>query len=203
MAGNVDPLLGRVVRWGHLGRKTYSDGTILVAPMPLRGSAAYLHRLYGPLNLGDISSMEEKIGSVLPAEIVEFYEYHNGCSLFSGAIKVFGLRRGYSRSDADAMARNPIDLVAPALHRRAIDPAAAIQVGAYLDGSRILINNDGSLVRVPQTGPDTVLSRWDGFWIWLLSEFDRISSLYDDQGAELADFEQIMPAASSLVARGV
>lgn len=201
MVGSVDPLLSRVARWEHLGKRTFSDGTILIAPMPTRGSAAYLHRLYGPLSQDDISDIEERIGSVLPDEIVEFYKFHNGCSLFSGSIKLFGLVRTYRRSDLEAMERNPIDIVLPALDWRATHPSSSIQIGAYLDGTRMLINNDGSVVRVPQIGPETVLNTWGGFWIWFLSEIDRISHLYGADGAEWADFEQLMPAVSPLVAR--
>lgn len=189
-----DPLLHRAQHWASLGTRCFSDGTVLIGPMPARGSEAYFHRIYGPLSQLEVERVEQEVQSNIPEQVVDFYLHHNGCSIFSGQLKVFGLRKAPGRADTDAIACSPIDIIRNTLHARAQDPGIIFQIGAYIDGSRVMIGHDGSVFRVPQLTFDKILNRWIGFMDWLLTEFDRMAPLFDSDGNEIARSDRITPS---------
>ena len=186
-----------VERWSPLGVQEFEDGTRLIGRLPKKGSGAFLHRLFGPLSTDLIDSIEDSVGQSIPDKLREFFRYHNGCILFDQSIYVFGLRRSYDRSDFEAMACNPFDIVVPALVTLPKSPSGkGIAICNYEDGSSVLIEPDGEVVRLLDDPSGRVVSKWSNFGDWLVSEYQRIERFYDEAGQLLVDPMDVPPSHS-------
>ena len=164
-----------IERWSHLGVQVFGDGTRLIGHLPERGIGAYLHRLFGPLSEELIDSVEDTLNQPLPADLRAFYSYHNGC-----------LRRSYDRSDFDAMACNPFDIVVPTLVNFSRSPSGeGIAICGYEDRSCALLEPNGEVVRVLGGVSEGVANKWPSFGDWLVTEYERVEKLYDAAGRRL------------------
>jgi hypothetical protein len=182
----LETLHQMVGRWSHLGVSEFADGTRLVGHIPQKGSGAYLHRLFGPLQDDLIDSIEQRISQPVHRSLREFYHYHNGCILFSQAVFVYGLRSSYDRSDLDAMASSPFDIIVPAITHIAMSPSGrGTAVCKYEDSSIVFLEPDGAICRVLAGSYNKAVNRWSDLGSWLLSEFRRLEPFFDSTGVAM------------------
>jgi len=188
-----DRIMETLGRWNHLGRRDVSNGTQLIGHIPHVAPLAYLHVVFGGLSDSQINQIEVGIKRELPEMSRAFYRRANGCSLFGGAISIYGLRFNYDRGLEDE-ARQPFDVVLPNRVERAGNAnVETIIFGGYnRDGSRLAFAPDHSVFMCPPATRRPILSRWDDFETMLVSEVERLAALFD------ADGRRIDPSVSTL-----
>lgn len=166
------------------GTEQLPDGTVLLGRVPHIGSAAFFHELYAPLTEAELRQLEEALGLALPRDFAEFLRVMNGCSLFSGALAIHGLRRNYIRTVAAS--RQPFSLLdTNRFERPRGAPADAVFVGSYkADGSQLAIEGV-SVYRTPRRMFERVQS-WRSFGEALLGEVRRLATCFDGEGRRIA-----------------
>jgi hypothetical protein len=189
----IAALTQKLEKWSRLGVRRYSDGTMRIGRLTERAAEAYLHSLYGPLSADECEMLEEMVNQPIPRVLKQFYLSHNGCNLFRGSLVVFGLRRSYDRSDFDAMACNPFDLVVPAVTYKDKSPSGqGLCICTYQDKSPVFIEPDGKVVRTTHSDSHR-LNRWSSFEHWIVSEVDRINRFFDASGYSSSPLSQTVP----------
>lgn len=189
-----------VDRWRPAGVRSFADGTELIGNIASRSPNTFLHRLFAPLSEDEIDQLQQRIPMELPESLRIFYRFHNGAEFFD-TVSVYGLRRSWDRTDIDAMQCNPFDLFVPAVAYRRLSPSGdGVAVNMYDDHSYVLVEPDGSVVRVPSRSAPAVLNRWPSFEAWLTSECDRLAPHFDENGdctaarLELAPMPRVAPS---------
>lgn len=182
----IAQLHAMVEEWSSSGVKIYGDGSRLVGHIPERGVGAYLHRLFAPMPMEFMERIEETLKVSTPEILREFYSFHNGCMLFSETLCVFGARRSYDRADIDALSCNPFDIIVPtALHFRKSPSGKGLTLHTYADGSVVLLEPGGEVLLVRESGERTLDARWRSFPDWIISEYQRIETLYKSKSASI------------------
>ncbi len=179
-------LISRLHLSESLGMRTASNGAILIGHVPHVAPEAWLHELYPPLNFSDIEQLSMKIQRKIPVALVELYSVTNGLSMFSGSLSIDG-RRGLNIREGDGVWQ-PFDLIVPNTLERPNDgDSDAIFFGGFRkDGSQLFIKSDASIVyRCERWKAKKVLSQWLDLPTMLLSEFERLSKLFDTGGRKI------------------
>jgi hypothetical protein len=177
-------VLQRVREWEHLGTRSDSSGSRLVAHTPRDFPQAYLHTLFAPLSAGRWKSC----GLSLPGQLQALYIECNGLSLFAGALSIYGMREHYHR-DLSAQFQ-PFDL---ATHHdecvRSFHPGAEQQFGEPVffggynrDGSHLLTTPYSPVVYRLLRGSTRPVNEWPDLQTFLDTEYDRLDALFTRSG---------------------
>ena len=181
-----DELMKILRRWDHLGSRITARGVRLICKTPHRGSMAYLHRVYEPLNEDQICLLEMKIGRRLPPALRTFYQKANGLSIFAGELAIQGLRHDYSRELTDEGAYQPGSLeYGNTLERIRGWSSDIVLFGWYpMDPGFNVYIHDGEdkVIMCPRRNIEPTLYEWPDFPTFLLTEADRLAKLFNEEG---------------------
>lgn len=188
-------LLGK---YKHLGLEYVPEtGATLIGRAPHIGSEAWLNVIYNPLSEKDIVEMEKPMGRTIPVQYRDFLLHcSNGLNVLSTTLCLFGCRKMIGRDIVAS--RQPFDLVTLNSYKserpRNATPDLFFFGGYDWDGSQVYLTEDG---KVHFCTPDdcTSLKEWDSLDDFLLSETQRIYSLFDDNGVELDESTPTIPVS--------
>jgi hypothetical protein len=172
-----------------------ANNTQLIGHVPHVAPEAFLHLIFPPLTQKDVEYMENQLGKEIPVSLKTFYIHHNGISLFSGALSIYGLRENYDRTGDNVW--QPFDLLVTNTFEspEGFKPNHILIGGFREDGSRLYVDNlTGKIYRRSRTSSKP-LNEWSSFDEMLLSETIRLSKLFDKKGKLLGDIKSTLPTA--------
>jgi hypothetical protein len=171
-------------RWEALGVQAFPDGTRRIGHVPHVAPEAYLHSIPAGLTSSEIDQLENLIRRTFPFQVREFFLSANGLKAFSNSLGLFGYRQHYRRGDWSEAAAQPFHIDVPNIKAppKGLDGSSVV-VGYYdFDGSIVIVEADGTVLRCDSDDARQVLTKWTSFQEWLTSEIDRISLLFDPHG---------------------
>lgn len=156
---------------------------------------AWFHLLFPPLDEGEIAELERNLGMPLDRVFRNFLSQHNGISLFSDAVAVYGVRKQLGRR-GDAVWQ-PYDILTPNREERPRDGRREhLIVGSYeFDGSLVVIDTRDSRTFRSDRDSVTPLNTWKDFYAFLGAEAERLSHLFDGSGKKIRDRLPTTPPA--------
>ncbi|MDQ3996486.1 MAG: SMI1/KNR4 family protein [Gemmatimonadota bacterium] len=177
-----------------LGSRRLDDGTELIGHVPHVAPEAWLHILFPALTPEEIRQVEAEIGRPLGPTFSSVLAMHNGLSLFSDSLYIYGHRKSVRRTGAAV--RQPFSIRTPNTLERPKDAAPShLFVGGYeSDGSHLYIDLRDSRVCRCTRRSAAPLNAWDDFFGMLNSEARRLATLFDSQGRRTASLEALAPA---------
>lgn len=195
--------LDALSRWHHLGVEYTTDGCVFIGPMPQLGAFAYFQKLLPPLSLSEIAELEAQVHVPLPSELIDFYQNSNGANFYgrsfdAGGVKlltftfnIYGLRKVYREGTADALSRQPYDLIVENYDAFAHEHRLLHITKYGVDGSRVYVDHHGRVIRV--LSDRTRANEWPSIEDWMLSELQRLLPLFDDNGELFVGAERTAP----------
>lgn len=177
-------------KYKKYGEKHTSLETRLVCHVPHVGSEAWFHSLYRPLKENEIRSMDRRLK--LPEIMVDFYTLHNGLKIFSDTIRIYGIRSSFVRTGDEVY--QPYDIYTSTSRLYEDFPDHYFIFGSYnWDRSRLVIDkNNNKIYRTEEEEP-VILNEWADFDTWLLSETERLMTLFDEKGVPYDDDQETTP----------
>lgn len=138
--------------------------------------------------------LEVLLGTTIPIEYRHFLQnISNGTNILVDELCLFGKRKNYIRNSMDAT-RQPFNL------KDAIDekPRNATSnmffIGGYSwDGSKLYIDNKSNRVYYCQRYDCTPLKSWNSLSEMIISETERLYSLFDINGKQIKEDEPTIP----------
>lgn len=190
----LDEVLAIIERARALASHRLDDGTELIGHVPHVAPEAWLHILFPPLPPPGIEQVETEIGRPLGPTFSSMLAMHNGLSLFSDSLYIYGHRSTMSRTgDGERLpggVRTPNTLERP----KDADPSHLFVGGYGSDASRLYIDVRDSRVYRCSRRSAAPLNRWDDFFSMLSSEARRLATLFDAQGRMKVAFDAVPPA---------
>lgn len=158
-----------------------------------------MHDIYEPLDESSISQLEEMIGKPLLPALRTFYGKANGLRIFGGKLSIQGLRHDNTRELTDEGMYQPVSLeYGNAMdHPKGYQPEMTFFGWYYYDGSMLYARSDDERIFMcPQHAANPTLCEWPDFETFLLSEAERLASLFDNEGRLIdKDIPSIPPEA--------
>lgn len=178
----------KLTKWENCGFKTMENGARVICKVPHVAEQAWLHRIYAPKKFQEIQALEQSLGMPLPKDLKEFFSYANGINIFSDSLSVWGIRDSYLRTIEDSF--QPYDLYQAHKEEESKLSYSTVIFGSYnWDGSLMIYDCSQHKVLRCEGDKLTPLQEWQNLWIWLESELDRLSLLFDECGV-LYDLDQ-------------
>lgn len=186
-----DEILSIAMRWQHLGVEKTEDGCVFIGHQPEHGTHAYLHRFLPLLTDGEVEYLNDNLHVELNNDLKVFYRQANGVSLFSRLLSVHGYRKVLRNTDWDLMLRQPYDLLLENEDDYISQEKKLVKIDKYEDETGVYVSPDGPVFRFDVEG--NLLTKWDSFNIWLISETKRFATLFDKNGQLLVDYNLTPP----------
>jgi hypothetical protein len=165
-----------------LGSRRLDDGTELIGKVPHIAPEAWFHQVYAPLSSEQVAQLERQMREVpLPPVYREFLtSCCNGLGVFCDSLCLFGFRRNYVRTGDGVW--QPYALETPnVLERESGSGLDEFFFGCYgCDGSLIFLKR-GRVYRRSRASRQP-LNEWADFRSFLVSEVERLATLFDQQG---------------------
>ena len=158
-----------IERFGKLGIEETSD-YLLIGKAPHIGELAWLHIFYRGLDTQEIDEMQKTSKITLSEDILGFYNYSNGLTLFNGVFNINGIRRMHSR---DPLNQQPFSVYTGNQGERPKNSKPSyFFFGSYrYDLSRAYIDLDTGHVRVCERwDASKTRSSWSSFDLFLETE---------------------------------
>ncbi len=171
----------------RIGRVRRSESSVLLADM---------HILNDGLLPGELDALEMIIKRPLPPALKDFFRRINGGHFFAGELSIYGLRRSYGWSIEEAAQPFAMEH-SNVMPRLAGAPDDAVFFAFYMDdGSQLAAFPDRpEIVAVPQRKWD-VRRTWPSLENVLVTEFDRLSTCFDDEGNKINPDAHCSPIAT-------
>jgi len=184
----------KLKKYKNLGELRLKNGSILIGHLPAEGINAYCHSLFKPLNESDIKTLEKELKMSIPNDYAFFLtQYSNGIRFFMRCFALDGLRKQLGR-DLEASAQPFALSDANVWERPKNSKPSYFFIGGYgYDASSIYIDADTNKVHYCARRDATSLFEWENFEHMIVSETERIFSLYDDKGNRLVSGEETLP----------
>lgn len=180
-------------RWQKRTDRVLPNGTRLICHVPHVAPEAWFHELYAGLDTEKLDEYEKKFPFAFPKVYKELLKRFNGLNAFSDSLSVFGYRFTYDRVGDAAI--QPYDLFNANTPRSSRIPGSWLFLGGYSwDGSGVFwdAQKDDAVHRVERDSTK-ILNTWDSLDSWLLSEVERLSVLYDENGVKLDPKQPTIP----------
>ncbi len=174
-----------LLKYSHLGKENLIDGTLLIGKAPHIAPYAWLHKIFPVLNENEVLSIEKEIKIVLPDCYKDFLlHYSNGLKIFIDTLHLEGLRKKPGRSIEAAW--QPYSIFTRNISERIKDAKSYhFFIGGYnWDGSLLYIDTNTNKVHRCSRTSVKPLNTWTNFEEMLVSETERIASLFDGNGVE-------------------
>jgi hypothetical protein len=183
-------------KWENKSKKILSNGTIQICHVPHVGDEAWLHKLYVGLDENQIEQLQNSIPVSLPESYKELLKHYNGLNIFSNSLCIWGYRSLNYRTGEESI--QPYCLFTENLERAKNCPETWLYFGSYSwDGSKVFINTKGGfeINKVYRTNMHDVeiQNEWPDIWTWLLSETQRLSKMFDENGVEFDEDNPTTP----------
>lgn len=174
-------IMEKTSKWKYLGERTTENGALLIGHVPHVGGQAYLHVFHKPLTDTEINDVQQGIPVKIPLYYKEFLKYTNGVHFFSGSLSLFGLRVSWGR---DVEERQPFCIKGANNEERPKDAKPNMFFFGFYkwDGSLLFGMSDSNMIYRCQGDNLVVLNEWCSFEQMILSEYDRMSILFDNEG---------------------
>jgi hypothetical protein len=177
------------------GYSLQSDNTVLLGQVPHVAPKAWLHVLFAPIDNEEILvALEKELGMKIPTGYRKFLtNAHNGLSLFSSSIELFGYRKNYNRRSPHFL---PFDIVTSNTVERPSNAGMnKFFIGSYnWDGSLIYVDTSSSKIYRCERDDSAPLHSWEDLDDFLAKEISRLSKLYDQLGREIDADEPKIPS---------
>lgn len=180
----IKALIEKFVPYGI--KHVEKTGAILIGYAPFIAPEAWLNHLFPPLSPQQIYDLERSLNQPIPDEYKQFLMYFsNGLNVLNGKLSLFGLRNNYNRESIDDV-RQPFDILIPNLYERPFNATPEMLfIGSYSwDGSQLYISKKGEVVFCSRDDAHP-LKQWDSLNHMLISEIQRLYTLFDDSGKQL------------------
>ena len=191
-------VLAIVDRARVLGVRRLDNGAELVGHVPHVAPEAWFHLLFPPLEEGEITELERNLGMSLDRVFHDFLSQHNGISLFSDSLAVYGVRKMLGRR-GDALWGQPYDILTPNREERPRNARREhLIVGSYEDdGSLVVIDTRDSSTFRSDRDSITRFNAWKDFYAFLGAEAARLSHLFDRSGKKIREGLPTTPPVES------
>jgi hypothetical protein len=151
--------------------------------------ASWCHWLYKPMDENEINKLEIEIKKNIYQSYKLFLLQMNGIGIFHSSINLFGNNIDFNTGKRIPFA--PFDLINANEYRfnygeRSVQLSEDVLViGGYgKDGSKIgILGTDGKVVRFDEKSLE-VYNEWKSFDIFFVSEFERLSNLFNTDGTK-------------------
>jgi hypothetical protein len=176
-----------------LGHETLPSGAEVFGHVPETGPDAWLHALYPGLDDEELDAVADDLDRSVPAAYADWLRLTNGLELFVTTLALFGVVREGGR---DPRNRQPFALSIHNVDERPGDAGDEdFFIGTYdWDGSLLYLRGDDERVYRGTRESVDPLTEWDSLESMLLSEFDRLSEYFDEQGRERDPDRPTIPA---------
>jgi hypothetical protein len=189
----IAPMFEIMEKFSKQCQEVAENGTVLYGRAPHIGKKAFLHTIYPPLSDEGIKFLSTKIGRSIPAHLAEFYKECNGLHYFGDTLSIDGMRTIQERG-LDAFYQ-PYDLVTPNIDERIKKSTEdSIFFGGYdWDGSLIFTKTTDESVYICSPDSPKPLKDWGSISDFILSEAERIESLFDSKGIRIEKSKSTLP----------
>ena len=188
-------LLRLVYKFENLGTKKSSDGATLIGKAPHIGPLGWLNIIYPPLSLPEIAVLENDLSNNLPDAYKDFLlNNYNGLDILFSTFCLLGFRKQINRS-TEANVAQPYSIITPNLDERPDHAKESyVFIGGYnWDGSHLYIDKETNLVHCCERWDATSKKQWNSLEEMIISEIERLYSLFDDNGVELDESVPTIP----------
>ena len=175
------------------GCKEYENGTKEYGHAPFIAPEAYNFCVFATLNEDDIVELERDLKREIPAQFRSFLMTDsNGLHLFFH-FSLYGMRKSYNRNPNATP--EPYGLIESNIYEKPKNAKDTyFFIGGYrYDGSKLYIDSENGKVHFCKSRDATSLLSWDSFEDMLISESQRLFTLYDDRGRMLVSREKTLP----------
>ena len=171
-----------MMHYSHLGtRKVDATGALLIGHAPHVAPEAWLNSTYPCLSESETVELEVLLGTTIPIEYRHFLQnISNGTNILVDELCLFGKRKNYIRNSMDTT-RQPFNL------KDAIDEKPRNAT------SKLYIDNKSNRVYYCQRYDCTPLKSWNSLSEMIISETERLYSLFDINGKQIKEDEPTIP----------
>lgn len=175
------------------GCKDYGNGTKEYGHAPFIAPEAYNFCVFTTLNEDDIIKLERDLKREIPSQFRSFLMTDSNGLHFFFHFSLYGMRKSYNRNPNATP--EPYGLIEPNIYERPKNAKDTyFFIGGYrYDGSMLYIDSENGTVHFCKRRDATSLLSWDSFEDMLMSESQRLSTLYDDRGRILVSKEKTLP----------
>jgi hypothetical protein len=182
-------LFSIVEKWAGRGERRLKNGTKLICPVVHGASQSWLHVIFAPAQAEELQAAQDLCGMAFPTDLYAFLLRSNGMSLFSGCVKIWGIRKSYVRVGDDSW--QPLEIA---------DHNASGQTPQGSPSSLVFFASIGRGAewcfleptpnghRVGKTDSRKAFSPtgyWPDFWSWLLEQAHWLEGLFSEDGTQL------------------
>ncbi len=165
----------------------------LIAKAPHIGTAAWLHAIYKPISKKEIDDLDRDLNLSLPTVYSNFLSNCNGFSLFVTTLSLFGYRYNNIRDLENIW--QPFDIVKLNNRDRPFDSKDKYFFFGFYNWDGSLVYLDRNTLKIHRCTRDSskALNTWDDFEIFLKSEVERISKLFNKKGIKIDEDVETTP----------
>lgn len=183
-----------LLKYSYLGIEVSKyTGAILIGKAPHIGTKAWLNSIYPPIKVEELVKIEESVGNTIPDSYARFLTNRsNGLNILGDTLCLFGYRFNYIR-DMNWVWQpySIIELNKFEKPRNSTDDMFFI--GGYdWDGSNLYMTPDGR-VHFCKRYDSTSLLSWDSIYDMLISEIERLYTLFDSNGIQIDENSPTVP----------
>lgn len=183
-----------LLKFSDLGiEKSCHTGATLIGKAPHIAEEAWLNRIYTPITSDEIGKIESEIKKTIPASYAQFLTTDsNGLNVLGDTLCLFGYRYNYLRDiNAAQQPYSIIDLNKFDKPRNSTDKMFFI--GGYdWDGSLLYMTPDQKVHFCSRSNSQSLIS-WDSIYSMLVSEINRLYTLFDSRGVQIDETEPTTP----------
>lgn len=183
-----------LMRYAPLGVEHSKNGALLIGKAPHIAELAWLNTLYPCLSAEEVAQLEMRLQCPIPAAYKQFLmQCSNGLKLLVTTFSLYGSRASYNRTDFSL--RYPFDLMDIQKHERPKNATAEMFFfGAYnYDLSKLYLNTTDNKVYYCARYDSTPLKSWNSLDEMIVSEIERIYTLFDERGHQIDPSEPTTP----------
>jgi hypothetical protein len=160
---------------------------------------AYLNIVFKPASPDVLSVVGAKMR--IPTPLLQLLAQHNGANLLSGSLSLYGVvRKGQLLHRSEPFLLPPFNIELENRNWPPRDRDRLLEIGGYgFDGSGVCIDRDSLRIFVIRRGEKEPYASWPSLEVWLNSEMQRLTELFDASGKRLVDKSHTLPAPASSV----
>ena len=176
-----------LLKLSYLGTtKAELTGAALIGKHPVH-EGSWLNRKYIPITLVELKKIEDATKKTIPASYAQFLiEYSNGLNVLTNTLCLFGYRYNYIRDMDHIWQPYSIIEVNKYKYERPLNAEKDMFfIGGYVwDGSLIYMTPDQRVHFCRRHDSQSLIS-WDSLHSMLISEIERLYTLFDSTGLQI------------------
>lgn len=186
-----------LLRFSNLGLEesdVWGGKLTLIGKAPHVGSWARINIIYPVVTFEEIDKIEDAIDKTIPEPFVLFLtECSNGLNIMANTMCVYGYRYNYVRDYANVMSQPYSVIEANTYMKPRNSTDDMFFIGGYeWDGSLLYMTPDGR-VHFCRRHDATSLQSWDSLDSMLISEIERLYTLFDCKGVQIDESQPTTP----------